>query len=159
MKLVINTCFGGFGLSKKAVARYAELCGKKAYFFKKNLSYASDTGYEPVDIDSEDLLGIFFTFTVPNPNEYLAKTTKKPWNEMTMKEKERHNKAYDKIKVEDKRPKRDDPRLVQVVEELGDEANGIFANLKIVKIPDDIQWEIEENDGNEWVSESHRTWS
>ena len=54
---------------------------------------------------------------------------------------------------------RDDAVLIQVVEELGDAANGFAADLKIVDIPDDVDWEIEEYDGNEWVAEKHRTWS
>ncbi|MGZ8405861.1 MAG: hypothetical protein ACXW38_09290 [Nitrospira sp.] len=38
---------------------------------------------------------------------------------------------------------RDDERLVRVVEELGEEANGHCAELKIVEIPDDVAWEME----------------
>jgi hypothetical protein len=54
---------------------------------------------------------------------------------------------------------RNDDALVQVVEELGDAANGFAADLKIVDIPDGVDWYIEEYDGNEWVAEKHRTWS
>ena len=54
--------------------------------------------------------------------------------------------------------KRNDPHLVQVVKELGQEADGGFAELSIVKVPDDVKWQIEEYDGNEWVAEVHRTW-
>ena len=54
--------------------------------------------------------------------------------------------------------RRDHPLLIKVVEELGEEANGRFAELRVVNIPDDIEWEIEEYDGVEWVSEKHRTW-
>ena len=54
---------------------------------------------------------------------------------------------------------RSDPLLVKVVEELGEEANGSCASLKIIEIPNGVEWEIEEYDGNEWVSEKHRTWS
>lgn len=54
---------------------------------------------------------------------------------------------------------RDDPLLIQVVRKLKKEANGQFACLKIVKIPDDVEWEIEEYDGLEWVAEKHRVWS
>ena len=53
---------------------------------------------------------------------------------------------------------RNHPALVQVVEELGKEANGMFAELKVVEIPDDVEWEIEEYDGVEWVAEKHRVW-
>lgn len=53
---------------------------------------------------------------------------------------------------------RDDKNLVQVVEELREEANGHCAELKIVSIPDDIEWQISSVDGVEHVSELHRTW-
>ena len=46
---------------------------------------------------------------------------------------------------------RDDKLLIQVVKELGEEANGSTAKLKIVKIPDDADYEICEYDGIEWV--------
>lgn len=53
---------------------------------------------------------------------------------------------------------RADPNLVECVETLGDIASGDLAELKVVEIPDDVEWEIEEYDGIEWVSEKHRTW-
>lgn len=53
---------------------------------------------------------------------------------------------------------RNDQYLVKVVAELGEAANGSFADLKIVEIPDDVDWEIAEYDGAEWVAEVHRTW-
>lgn len=50
--------------------------------------------------------------------------------------------------------------LVRCVEELGSSvASGNLAQLKVVEIPDDIEWELEEYDGIEWVSEVHQTWS
>jgi len=66
---------------------------------------------------------------------------------------------------------RADPSLVRIVEEMGDKANGQYAKLRIVDIPDDIamvcpvcgktadeDWEISEYDGFEHIAESHRTW-
>jgi hypothetical protein len=53
---------------------------------------------------------------------------------------------------------RTDPRLLALIEEMGAEINGACAHIAIIEIPDDVQWEIEEYDGNEWVSEVHRTW-
>jgi hypothetical protein len=50
--------------------------------------------------------------------------------------------------------------LVRVVEELGAAAAGSSSSeLKIVDVPDDVEWTIEEYDGIEWVAEVHRTWS
>jgi len=54
---------------------------------------------------------------------------------------------------------RNDPLLVDIVEELGEEADGEFAHLKVVEIPDDVEWYVDEYDGLEWVAEVHRTWS
>lgn len=54
--------------------------------------------------------------------------------------------------------KRDDPVLVSVVKRLGEKANGRYADLKIVKIPASVEWEIMDYDGQEWVAEQHRTW-
>jgi hypothetical protein len=47
---------------------------------------------------------------------------------------------------------RDDPKLIQVVEELGESSWGSHAQLKIIEIPDDaFRYQILENDGFETV--------
>jgi len=53
---------------------------------------------------------------------------------------------------------RDDPDLVRVVEDLDEVANGRYAQLKVVEIPDGVEWEIDEYDGYEHIAEKHRTW-
>ena len=53
---------------------------------------------------------------------------------------------------------RDDPVLVAIVRELGADANGDYGDLKIVEVPYEVEWQIEEYDGAEWVAEKHRTW-
>ena len=35
-EVVINSCYGGFGLSPKAIKRYLELKGKECFFYLKN---------------------------------------------------------------------------------------------------------------------------
>jgi len=55
--------------------------------------------------------------------------------------------------------KRDDPLLIQVIEEMGKDANGSCAELRIIEIPDNVKWEIDEYDGWESVDEKHRTWN
>ena len=54
---------------------------------------------------------------------------------------------------------RDDSILVSIVRELGPAADGAYSNLKIVEIPAEVEWQIEEYDGREWVAEKHRIWS
>lgn len=54
---------------------------------------------------------------------------------------------------------RNDPILVKIVKEMGEGANGSFAELAVVKIPNNVKWQIDEYDGIEWVAEQHRTWS
>lgn len=51
----------------------------------------------------------------------------------------------------DKDIPRADPALVQVVEELGDKANGRCANLSIEEVPSGISYRIDEYDGSESV--------
>jgi hypothetical protein len=53
---------------------------------------------------------------------------------------------------------RDDDLLVELVETMGEECNSRFSKLKVVEIPDYVEWQIDEYDGNEWVAEKHRTW-
>ena len=53
---------------------------------------------------------------------------------------------------------REDLDLIYVVKKLGNKANGTCSELKIVEIPDGIEWEISEYDGLETVEEKHRNW-
>lgn len=63
----------------------------------------------------------------------------------------------------DKDVSRDDPILIQIIEQIGlDAAGGQFSKLKIIEIPDDVPadgWDVMDYDGVEWVAEKHRTWS
>ena len=87
-KIVYNACYGGFGLSDKAVARYWELKG----------------------------LPVHDAFTISDIEEDRA-----------------------------------DPILVQVVEELGEEANSWSSKLVIRELPAGTLYRIEKFDGMESV--------
>jgi hypothetical protein len=54
--------------------------------------------------------------------------------------------------------RRDDPLLVQVVEELKDQVNTVYSELKVVEIPDDIDWYIHDRDGVETINQVHQSW-
>jgi hypothetical protein len=51
-----------------------------------------------------------------------------------------------------------DVDLVKVVETLGKSANSSRSTLKIIEIPDDVEFKIEEFEGIEWIVEIHRIW-
>lgn len=70
----------------------------------------------------------------------------------------RHGWDPDDQNLHDRMLQRDDPDLVAVIEDLGTAADGEFAQLKIVEVPREVSWVIEEYDGMEWVAERHRTW-
>jgi len=54
---------------------------------------------------------------------------------------------------------RKDSDLIAVVQELGEDANTEYTELKIVEIPDNIDWEIIENDdGSEMIAEKGHIW-
>ena len=53
---------------------------------------------------------------------------------------------------------RTDPVLIEVVEKLGENVNQRGAELKVVEIPDDVEWILQDYDGIEWIAEKHRTW-
>jgi hypothetical protein len=119
MKVVINRCHGGFGLSDPAFEKLLERKG---------------IAFEKVETDS----------SIFGPNYYKAGH---------VGEDEHYISSYSFY--ED----RSDVDLIAVVEEFGDNADGWASELAIVEIPDDVEWSIEEYDGNEWVAEKHRTWS
>jgi len=135
MKVVVNRCFDGFGLSAKAIRKYLELKGKKCWFYEE--VYENDQIKYHRVVEEED----FFLSVTEDLGEYPTD------EEMNCAE------YFSEYDIE-----RNDSDLVAVVEELGDEANRRFAELEVVEIPDDVEWEISEYDGVERVEEVHRSW-
>lgn len=48
--------------------------------------------------------------------------------------------------------------LIQVIEDLSSKANEKYAELKVVIIPYDVKYGIDEYDGMESIHEVHRRW-
>lgn len=135
MKVVINRCYGGFGLSYSAVVRYLQLKGLPCFAYEND--YKTDE-YIPSKGENSSSLLFYFTKAL----EGKSATT----DEL----KKYYFRDYD---IE-----RNDPLLVQTVEELGPAANGQYAELKVVEIPDGTDYEIDEYDGIESISEVHQKW-
>lgn len=141
MKIVINNCFGGFGLSHEAVMRYFEIKGITVYPEK------SKDGWE------------HWTYWTTKPEDRLESKEGEDFYKMPIEERQAYNKMHSEQTIYEREIARDDPALVQAVEELGNKANGRCAELKIVNVPDNVMWHIHEYDGLEHVAEDHRTWS
>lgn len=158
MKVVINACCGGFSLSPLAVKRLAELNGRECYFFIHHSNHVVDWETTvPCTIEEAGRAFVYFAYDIPDA--HLKLSYSKKWIELTDEERKKHNEEYSKHCLADRDIDRNDPKLVQVVEELGDKANGQCAKLKIVEIPDTVKFVIEEYDGYEHVAEEHQTWS
>ena len=140
MKLVINKCHGGFGVSHEGMLRYFEIKGINVY-----------------PEQSKDYWKHWNYWTV-KPEDRIESKEGESFTSMSMDERIAYNHAYSEQTVYERDIERDDPALVQAVEELGVKANGKFAELSVVEIPDDVEYSIEEYDGYEHVAELHRTW-
>ena len=130
-KIVINRCFGGFGLSHKAILRYAEIKGFKLYYEEPKYSFTS-----------------YYKVPKKQYDEMSNRCYKEDGNYKRINELDWYFSSNDLA--------RDDTILIQVVEELGKEANGQCADLSIIEIPSDVEWEIDEYDGMEKIVESGR---
>lgn len=126
-KIVYNACYGGFSLSHEAVMRYAELKGLTLYF-------------------NEDHFARFYLLCPPEEYEKIRdEELKSPAGPNRFK---RSNDLF----FADREIPRYDPILVQVVEELGDAANGPHAKLKIEELTPGTLYRIDEYDGYESVA-------
>lgn len=156
MKIVINTCYGGFGLSPAGIRRMAELAGRPCYFFKiKRPGIMKAKVYTLITEAEADKEFMSDAFDIPNPNEVFSKVA---WTKMTDKERKEENELYYKHVLTSRPENRTDANLVKAVEELGEAANGKYASLTVVEIPDDVEYEIKDYDGVETIHEAHRSW-
>lgn len=137
MKVVINSCYGGFSLSHEAIMRYCEIKGINVYPIQEDKW--GFTTYSKVPVESRSNFDNFYTLTIEDRKEY--------------------NRKYEEQTFYPDEISRNDPALIQVVEELGKAANGKHAELKVVNIPDDVDFEIEDYDGMETICERRRKWS
>jgi hypothetical protein len=129
-KVVYNACYGGFNLSREACKRYWELQDKEVW------------------IEDGDFMDMFTVWLVP-PEE--RPDEEKDWRSMTHDERIAFNEQYSKQTWSDRNVSRHDPILVQVVEELGDKADGMCAKLSIAEVSG--PYRIDEYDGSESVVE------
>lgn len=134
-KIVLNKCYGGFGLSNKAIELYLKLKGKEAFFYKQ-------TKYR-----HEDGEALYERLKNPYDETFLTYVFTKDKGESYTDDDRTDNFRKDCFYYYD--IARDDATLVEVVEKLGTEASGSCARLKVVEIDDGERWQIDEYDGIE----------
>jgi hypothetical protein len=120
VKVAINQCFGGFGISNEA---FEKLLSRKGIAFERTPAKFK------IRTDEYDY---YHEGHAGSDDHYLSEYT-----------------FYED---------RSDPDLIAVIEEMGESSWGWAADIAIVDIPDDVQWQIEEYDGREHIAEKHRTW-
>ena len=125
-KIVYNACYGGYSLSHEAMMRYAEIKGITLY--------------------TRVIYNVHQYFLCP-PEEYDRIHAEESANTVGLDRYKRSNElhfSYSHIS-------RTDPVLVQVVEELGEKANGLCADLQIRELPAGTLYRFDEYDGFESV--------
>lgn len=137
MKVILNKCYGGFGVSQEAYELYAKKKGIEIFSYK--LECRNDKPlYRKTDMGSS-----IFTITFTKDfGDYI----------------EMSDDDFDKYYLNLDESHREDPVLIEVVEELGKKANGPFGELVIVDIPDGMEYEIDDYDGLETLHQKVEKW-
>ena len=137
VKVVYNSDFGGFSLSGKAIRYFMELKGKAIFAYRKEGNTYQKIE-NPTDVDFDDWDVTLFD-----------KDFGKSFNNYGSEHDDHYVSGY--ISTEGGYP-RHDPELVKTVEDLGSEANGSHAHLKIKELKGN-RYVIDEYDGSERVVE------
>lgn len=137
MEIILNKCYGGFGVSDKAIELYAEKKNIKRLF---RYEYECDSGiFKKVQLNAK-----IFGRCI-----YATKDYGDSIPESTLDKKDIVNLSEEN---------RTDPVLIEVVKELGEEASDEYARLKVVEIPDDLDWVIDDYDGFETLHQRTQIW-
>ncbi len=136
-KVILNKCYGGFDVSKEAYMLYAKKKGLTLYLYESNFV---DRKFIYKKVNNDD--SIFRHYFTKDMGDNV----------------EISNEDYDKYCLYLRDEHREDPVLIEVVEELGEKASGRFGNLQVVEIPDDLDYVIDEYDGIETLHQKVQEW-
>jgi len=142
MKIVVNKCYGGWGVSVEAL--------KALYLMKSNAvksttikEYYGRNSTKKWEKDKAEYLPI-------GDGIWAHKMDFNIWDEKTP------NVLYDINNRSDEARTNND--LIELIENGKINVNGNYADLRVVEIPDNVEWEIDEYDGIESIHEKHRSW-
>lgn len=152
-KVVINRCYGGFGLSEQLAIELFKRKNNIEEVFVYAIKEYDGEEYNLISniefkdngrIKEEDCLSLYVC------TKNLGKIT-------TEKELYSHGAEY--LLSLQQNADREDKDLIELIEYLGEKKSShIYSELEIIEIPDDVQYEIYYNDGLEEIHEIHRIW-
>lgn len=135
MKVVVNSTFGGFGLSVEALKLM--VIRRSKFIHEQKIDKVIKSFYKDED------------FTIDLDDGFKGHT-RRPFIR-----KDGIQYSHDDCE----NSSRVDPVLIEIVEKLGKKSYGRHAELSVVEIPDDIKWYIRDNEGGwESIEEEHRSW-
>ncbi|WP_353727289.1 hypothetical protein ABQ274_12685 [Lactococcus lactis] len=145
MKIVLNKCFGGFGLSHEAKMMIFEKRGIEVFPY---LLKFGDEEFLYEKLSKEEAVSITRDITYFQKDPQLDSFSQ-DWGE---------DDEFDSIYLgfDDDRGNKD---LVEVIEKLGEKASGKYSDLKVVEIPDGASYEISDYDGIETAHYGFQTGS
>lgn len=136
-KVILNKCYGGFQVSDKAYQLYAKKKGLE--LFKYDMEFRDKRFFYKKSTKQDNLFSTYFTKDFGEGGEIS-------------------NEDYKRYHLYLKTENREDPILIEVVEELGKEASDSCGNLIVVEIPKDLEYVIDDYDGIEILHEKVQEW-
>lgn len=145
MKAIINTCYGGFVLSIDALKRYLDLTMGQYFIYQSN---EKGTLYKKSWDDIHEGVGLMSASTCEGG--YLSASTVDLGESISAS-----LETDDLVSLIDVcsgfTPFRTNETLIKIVEDLGEKASGPCSELRVVNVPDDGEYVIGVNDGQERI--------
>lgn len=138
-KVILNKCCGGFNVSKEAYELYANKKGLKLYLYKSDYINGKWIYKKVTANDSDSISNTYFIKDMGNNVEIS-------------------DEDYEKYSLYLDDGYREDSTLIEVIEELEEKASGIYGDLKIVEIPDNLDYVIDDYYGIETLHEKVKEW-
>ena len=139
-KVVINACFGGFGLSTLAEQTLLEKKNIK-YITKTESKYGMDNTY-------------FYNADIVNSKKYQH-LEQLEWSSLSVEDRQYLNSAH----INMSELERHDKDLIEVVEQLGAAASSRYAKLEVEEIEGN-KYQVNEYDGSESIiTPDEQTWT
>ena len=149
MEVILNKCYGGFGVSEKCYDLYAEKLGKKVFRYIDDGIQSYDCAFPlwpKKKVTLEEACNSFHVdhFFKDFGDKFESYNGHPCWD--------------DDCYIYLSREHRENSVLIECIKELGEDANGLYAELKVVEIPDNMEYEIDEYDGIETLHQAVPKW-